>query len=353
MGVLDLAQQAYGAYSAYEDATAEETQAGGWTLPSAAMKRANFNRIVRRATRRGDTDFLQDIYGRNVAGQAFGDEFEFGRPSQRREVGRRVGRIEDALGKLGITPEQAEGRGIFDPETGRVDFVKLQGLRGIVAPNMRPAKWSALISNIQVQEKEKEGREFYEGEVRPLESKMQEVVAGLLEKPAFDEETRGLIRSESGARIRGQQETSLRRASAALGLRGLDPSSPVGALISQRAVEAADQDLSRTFTMIDLETRERNRAGLERASALASDLAARMANTRNAALSGDFNAMIGLQSAYGSLQEAIQSALETTNLQRGMLDDQLRATGSAASKQMYAQIGAALVSGSAKYASSR
>lgn len=264
---------------------------------------------------------------------------------------RRFGRLEKEIGQRGLSTEGIDvadfSEGVFDPTQTR------QAQAALAAFNRR--KWHATgnfdraanrwgrktdqdIATLLKERQTEEAKDYWGEEVDPDMAKAQEKISGLLETSAISATQEMELRSKIASQNRMASENRLRRASAALGLRGLDPSSPAGAALALRDAEDADAELVNTLRDLGLEVSEINRTDLQKNSGLLSTLATRRLAARDAALSGDYNALVQMQVDMGSLIDALGTRDEAAKLQEKALGVQ----EDAGDKAMYGQLAGAV-----------
>ena len=201
----------------------------------------------------------------------------------------------------------------------------------------------------------------YQKNVDPVLSDISSQLQDLLSHPAIGGEEYNRLRSNITTNA-GLAETSrLRRVAAVLGQRGLDVSSPTGAILAARAERETDQTLNDSLREFDLNTDEFNRTDRQRNLGLASQAIATRVGARSAALSGDSAKMFQVQENVGSLVAAIAQQQQLKDLYDKMYSQDNKGgwqgaasgavSGAAAGAPLgpYGAAGGAIIGGAAGY----
>lgn len=209
--------------------------------------------------------------------------------------------------------------------------------------NFTPGRPGAFAANNDLLYRDMVGRQTrqdYEQNTKPTLDKVQGQMNEMLDTPALSASYISEARSSIAQTIKGSEENRLRRVSAALGLRGLDPRSPSGSIIAARAALEADSELANSLRDFGMKSEEIEQSSKGAELSMASGLATTRMAANNAALTGNADALIGLNQNVSSILEAIRTQRENDALQRQLLRDQAKQDN----KAMYIQAGTSLAS---------
>ena len=242
-----------------------------------------------------------------------------------------ITRLKERLGeRLGGAASGIEGLDITDPSNAAA----ARGTLGIfrrarevragpeAGAGLRPGKFSKGVDEAIAAAQLKKDTEYWEGTAEPQYGESERRIRDLLEKPTFSAEWLSAARSGIARTIKGSEEDRLRMASAALGLRGLDPSSPAGAALAARAALDADSELADSLRELGVNTRLIEQSSTEREAGLLSDLVTRRLGMRTAFLAKDRDRMFDLSNDIASIMEAVRAQKELEDFQRDMLREE-------------------------------
>lgn len=214
--------------------------------------------------------------------------------------------------------------------------------RGLAKPFGAPIRRGVFQSNNDTLYRDMVGRqtrEDYDNNTKPMLDKVQGQMNEMLDSPALSANYIAEARSAIAQTIKGNEEGRLRRVSAALGLRGLDPKSPSGSILAARAALEADSELANSLRDFGMKAEEIEQSSKMAELSMASQLTTTRMAANNVALTGNADALIGLNQNVSSILEAIRTQRENEALQRQLLRDQAKQDN----KAMYIQAGTSLI----------
>lgn len=273
---------------------------------------------------------------------------ELGRAGLLERLTRQSQRQSDRLG------ESASGLSGIDFGSSDFNVAEAQGLRGIVSrntgarggeqrPMMRAGTFNKRIDQLLAGNIADENRKLTEEKAVPVWDRALDTVNEMAGKPAFGADYISRARAGIASKIKEAESARLRRVSAALGLRGLDPSSPAGAQVAANTALEADRQLAESLTGFDMDVEQFNRSDRERMALLASDLATKRVQADLALKSGDQDRIFGLSDDISSIIEAIRQQQEM----REYMDAQARDAENHADKWGYINLVAGGIKGAA------
>lgn len=179
----------------------------------------------------------------------------------------------------------------------------------------------------------------YEQNTKPQLDKIQGQMNEMLDTPALSANYISEARSSIAQTIKGAEENRLRRVSAALGLRGLDPRSPAGSIMAARAALEADSELANSLRDFGMKAEEIEQSSKGAELAMASQLATTRMAANMSSVQGNANALMALNGNITSILEAIRVQKDQDALQRDLLRDQRKQDN----KAMYIKAGTSLL----------
>lgn len=231
---------------------------------------------------------------------------------ERKELDKITGRLD----KRGISTEGVE----FTDFAEDFDVNRAGGLFQDIRrkPGARRSAFLKDVNRTAQQKKTDESQQFYDEEVDPELQGLQDTLSEVMGSAAITGQEIQALKSRATSQIRAAEGQRLRRVGASLGMRGLDPSSPAGALLAAQAADQADSAITDTLSQFDLQVKEMNRSALERQIGLANNLVQSRIAAKNAALNGDFQALLSINNEISGLMEAVRQQHELTQLQEDL-----------------------------------
>lgn len=225
------------------------------------------------------------------------------------QAGSRAAYISDLLKKQGIdtstlSTEALTPEGLPDYEAVRGRAQVLRRLSG--RNNYGDAsKVNAKVANYEAQQERDRNYKDYTQNTEPVLNNIQKQIDDILSKPAISAQEIADMRSGIVDNVKQSESSRLRRVSAVLGLRGLDPSSPMGAALATKSATDADNELTDSLRKFGLDTTEFNKTSRERELGLAQNLAMSRITARSSALSGDTDRLFAVQNNLSNLVAAL------------------------------------------------
>lgn len=250
---------------------------------------------------------LKDVFGR-----------EGGRRSN--QLNRQITRSRNRFGLQGVDSGARDSS-----ELGLSDINALQGL---IRPREnrgqglnRASVFSKQAELGLADQRRKESQDYLDENIQPTLDVINERVQQMLAEPEIRAYEEAQMRSRAIELTRQQETDRMKRLQGVFGSAGIAADSPVAHVLANRSAQEADAELARLFQNIDFELAQARRQEDAGELALASRLSAQNLATRQAATTGDFDRLIGIQSELGGLFEGIQQQQEAIDLARAEARD--------------------------------
>jgi hypothetical protein len=185
----------------------------------------------------------------------------------------------------------------------------------------RPSVYGAKVNTQLADNEVAEGQRLLDETYNPMFDKVQAGMDQLLNKPLFDETLLHQARSNIAQTIKGAEDDRLRRASAALGLRGLNPSSPAGAAIAARTALEADTNLANSLRDFAMQTNMAEQNSQMAELGLASNLVTTRMAATSALRGGNLDRLLSVSSDLDALLEGLRQQREAQALANAQARD--------------------------------
>ncbi len=225
----------------------------------------------------------------------------------------KVERLKKALARRGITWEGANPEDIktsFDINNpSDADFYRVQGLLHNKAnrSSVQLEKWDAYKADLL----DKKMHEYFDTTVQPTFDKVQASLQDMLDRKTFSDEEVGQVKSELTSQVREQETNRLRRISATLGLRGIDPGSVAGAALVNQQAEETDAALTEALRRFGLDIIGQERSSQAQELGFATNLSGAMFGAKQSLEEKNWERLHGINSEIGSILEAANTLDQT------------------------------------------
>ena len=248
------------------------------------------------------------------------------KPSRIKQLQGQLDWLKGKLGKNEDGTDKVAGLTGMDFTRGDFDLSRAYGLAGsVVSSAKNKAKVLKMIDLMKSENLARENQAYEKNTLNPTFDRMKENADELMNTPTYGADFISQQRSSLMEKIKTGESSRLRRVSAALGLRGIDPSSPAGAALATRTALDADAALADSLREFSMDTEMGNRDGLMQSTALASDVLQKRMSAHFAIQSGDQNKIMGIGDDIASIMEALQQQHAAKMMERNQRHQQAKA----------------------------
>lgn len=246
----------------------------------------------------------------------------FGREGGRRsnQLNRQINRSRRRFGLEGVDSGARDAS-----ELGLQDINALQGLirprEGRGQGLNRASVFSKQAELGLADRRQRESQQYLDETVQPQIDAINERIQQMLAEPSVDAYERSALRSQAIDVTRRQETDRQKRLQSLFGAAGYSAGSPVAQVLANRTAQDADARLASMFQELDLEISRRRQQESLTELGLASNLNTQTLAARQAATTGDFDRLLGIQSELGGLFEGIQQQQEAIDAARAEARD--------------------------------
>lgn len=211
------------------------------------------------------------------------------------------------FGDPNFDQSQASGvLGILDQAAGR---------------HIRPGQYGKQLDTLRAQAQAKGATEYESSQIEPLYQQASQSASEMAANPTYGAGYIANARSQLAAQLRGAKEQELRTVNSILGIRGMDPSSPAGASILEKASMDADAELAQALQGLDQGITGANRQGQMQATITLQQLASARSAAHRAAVTGDYERLYQINDSLQALMEAIRTTQEERQYANAQMRD--------------------------------
>ena len=249
-----------------------------------------------------------------------------GNPRRRRQLQQQVNRARRRFGLVGADSGARSGEDL--------DIVDVNSMEGLMRSNKnrgqgrnRSSVFAKRVEQGFANQRQQESQAYLDETVQPQIDLINERARQLLEEPAIRASEEAAMKSQAVELIRRQETDRQKRLQGLFGAKGYSAGSPIAQVLANRSAMEADAEIAKMFRDYDIElARQRQNESMTELG-LVSNLNAQGLAARQAATSGDFDRLLGIQSELGGLFEAIQQQQEAMDLESALARDADKKSG--------------------------